>query len=116
VVATVFFIDTAVNIFSYLETIWNVLVDGGVWINCGPLLWHWENKEVNLKVAGEEAQGMELTVDEVLKVAESVGFKVERRERSERGEYIGSGPESMLSWVYGCEFWVAVKEPLHSGV
>ncbi|VDK83915.1 unnamed protein product, partial [Dibothriocephalus latus] len=32
-VATVFFIDTAHNILDYLETIWNVLVPEGYWIN-----------------------------------------------------------------------------------
>jgi carnosine N-methyltransferase len=108
-VATVFFIDTAVNIFSYLETIWNTLVDGGVWINCGPLLWHWENREADLKAAGEEAQGLELTVEEVLEVAKTVGFRIEKRTRGRKAEYIGTGDDSMLSWVYESEFWVAIK-------
>lgn len=110
VVATVFFIDTAVNIFSYLETIWNALADGGVWINYGPLLWHWESREVDLKAAGEVAQGMELTVEEVLEVAKTVGFRLEKRERGQKGEYIGSGEDSMLSWVYEGEFWVMIKD------
>lgn len=43
-VATVFFIDTASNILSYLETIANVLKTGGMWVNLGPLLWHWEGR------------------------------------------------------------------------
>lgn len=111
VVATVFFIDTAVNIFSYVETIWHTLTDGGAWINYGPLLWHWENREADLKAAGEVAQGLELTLDEVLEVAQSVGFRLEKREKGSRGEYIGSGEGSMLSWVYESEFWVAVKVP-----
>ncbi|KAI5807247.1 N2227-like protein [Pyronema omphalodes] len=98
VVATVFFIDTAVNIFSYLETIWKCLCDGGVWINYGPLLWHWENREADLKLAGEEAQGMELTADEVVK-------------KGQKGEYIGAGEDSMLKWVYEGEFWVMTKVP-----
>ena len=111
VVATVFFIDTAVNIFSYLETIYSVLVDGGVWINFGPLLWHWENREADLKAADEDAQGVELTVDEVLEVAKTIGFKLEKREKGRSGEYIGNGEDAMLKWVYECEFWVAVKIP-----
>lgn len=41
-VATVFFVDTAPNLLRYVETIWNCLVPGGVWVNVGPLLWHWE--------------------------------------------------------------------------
>ncbi|KAK6352898.1 hypothetical protein TWF696_004897 [Orbilia brochopaga] len=53
-VATCFFIDTARNLLQYLETIRNVLVDGGLWINNGPLLWHWEGADATEKnEAGE---------------------------------------------------------------
>jgi carnosine N-methyltransferase len=43
VVATVFFLDTAPNIIRYLETIRNCLKPGGILVNAGPLLWHFEN-------------------------------------------------------------------------
>lgn len=36
-VATCFFIDTAHNVLDYIETIWNILKPGGVWINLGKL-------------------------------------------------------------------------------
>ncbi|KAI9887489.1 MAG: hypothetical protein M1823_000668 [Watsoniomyces obsoletus] len=39
-VCTVFFIDTAPNLLRYVETIRNCLKHGGLWINVGPLLWH----------------------------------------------------------------------------
>ncbi|CAN1256149.1 Carnosine N-methyltransferase [Linum perenne] len=39
-VVTCFFIDTAHNIVEYIETISKILKDGGVWINLGPLLYH----------------------------------------------------------------------------
>lgn len=42
-VATVFFVDTAPNIIAYIETVKNCLKKGGIWINLGPLLWHFEN-------------------------------------------------------------------------
>jgi len=42
-VATVFFLDTAPNLIRYLETIRNCLKSGGLLINIGPLLWHFEN-------------------------------------------------------------------------
>ena len=42
-VATVFFLDTAPNIVRYIETIRNCLRTGGLLINVGPLLWHFEN-------------------------------------------------------------------------
>ena len=34
-IATVFFIDTAHNIISYIETIYNTLKPGGIWVNLG---------------------------------------------------------------------------------
>lgn len=42
-VATVFFLDTAPNIIRYIEVIRNCLRTGGLLINVGPLLWHFEN-------------------------------------------------------------------------
>jgi carnosine N-methyltransferase len=42
-VATVFFLDTAPNVIRYLETIDNCLRPGGILVNFGPLLWHFEN-------------------------------------------------------------------------
>lgn len=104
VVATCFFIDTAVNIISYLETIWNVLSPGGVWINYGPLLWHYEEHP---PPPGEQA-GVELTLEELLKLVEMCGFKVVERRRGEKAGYI-ENTESMLRHEYEGEFWVAEK-------
>jgi carnosine N-methyltransferase len=42
-VATVFFLDTAPNIIRYIEAIKNCLRPGGILVNVGPLLWHFEN-------------------------------------------------------------------------
>lgn len=42
-IACVFFLDTAPNVIRYLETIHNCLRPGGVIVNFGPLLWHFEN-------------------------------------------------------------------------
>ena len=39
-IVTCFFIDTARNCLQYLELIERLLKPGGVWINCGPLYWH----------------------------------------------------------------------------
>ena len=104
-VATVFFVDTAWNFVDYVETIRNVLVDGGVWVNFGPLLWHWEGRDV----PEGETKGVELTLEECLVIVEKCGFVVERRETGGKGEYVGSGGRSMLDWVYQGELWVARK-------
>ncbi len=42
-VATVFFLDTAPNVIRYIEAIKNCLRPGGILVNMGPLLWHFEN-------------------------------------------------------------------------
>jgi hypothetical protein len=41
-VATCFFIDTAPVAMEYIEVIKHVLRPGGVWVNCGPLSFHWQ--------------------------------------------------------------------------
>jgi carnosine N-methyltransferase len=40
-VVTCFFVDTAPVVMEYIETIQHCLKPGGVWINLGPLLYHW---------------------------------------------------------------------------
>ncbi|KAK0619035.1 N2227-like protein-domain-containing protein [Immersiella caudata] len=61
VVITHFFIDTARNLMSYLDTIHRVLKKGGYWINFGPLLYG-------------SAPFVQLSLEEVLVVAEAMGF------------------------------------------
>jgi carnosine N-methyltransferase len=51
-VATVFFIDTAPNIINYIETVRNCLKTGGIWINLGPLLWHFEGNAPGVHTNG----------------------------------------------------------------
>ncbi|KAI1624073.1 N2227-like protein [Exophiala viscosa] len=43
-VISVFFIDTAPNLFRYIETVRNCLKPNGTWINIGPLLWHFDDR------------------------------------------------------------------------
>lgn len=62
---TCFFIDTAHNIVQYLETLWTVLRPGGLWVNIGPLLYHY---------ADSEEDSIELPWDMVKVVAAKVGF------------------------------------------
>jgi len=126
-------------VIAYVETIYRVLRKGGVWINLGPLLWHWEGREVPKRsaaggsgdgVSGIEGTGsMELTLEEVLGVVEACGFRIEKRglaqeggggegdgtkgrEKGEVGE-VRTGyiqdERSMLNYEYRAQFWVAVK-------
>ncbi|KAF9576739.1 hypothetical protein EC968_005512 [Mortierella alpina] len=98
-VVTCFFIDTAKNIVDYLETIHKVLKTGGVWINAGPLLWHFENTAKEISI--------ELSLEEVLELARSIGFRIETQGTS-KSTYMAN-PHGMLKYVYECATWTAVK-------
>ena len=43
-VVSAYFIDTAPNLIRYIETIRHCLRPGGVWVNVGPLLWHFDGR------------------------------------------------------------------------
>ncbi|KAM7201854.1 methyltransferase family [Rhypophila sp. PSN 637] len=115
-VASVFFLDTAPNLIRYLETIHHCLKPGGLLINNGPLLWHFENNAPGSRDADGETDttgiadpgSFELTDDEVMALVEQVGFVIERREMDCYAPYIHD-TESMLSTTYRSSFWVARK-------
>jgi carnosine N-methyltransferase len=67
-VVSCFFLDTAKNVVQYIRTFHALLKPGGVWINHGPLLYHFE---------GSSEVSIELSFEEVVDVAEKIGFKME---------------------------------------
>ncbi|PIL29128.1 hypothetical protein GSI_09176 [Ganoderma sinense ZZ0214-1] len=99
-VLTCFFIDTAKNIVNYLRIIHRILAPGGVWINLGPLLWHWEGNTTN-------DPSVELTLDEVKSLARKIGFEISN-ERTIDTTYTNNA-QSMLGYVYHAAFWTATK-------
>ncbi|PBP24380.1 methyltransferase family [Diplocarpon rosae] len=103
-VATVFFLDTAPNVIRYIETIKNCLRQGGILVNFGPLLWHFENNVPRIADPG----AVELTDNEVVAIVEKLGFNVEYRESGTFAPYI-QDIESMLENTYKASFWVARK-------
>ncbi|KAL4901117.1 hypothetical protein BDW74DRAFT_187968 [Aspergillus multicolor] len=70
IIVTLFFIDTARNLMSYLETIHRLLKPGGTWINLGPLLYG-------------TGPWLQLSVDEILVLSEAIGFDFEVQSESE---------------------------------
>lgn len=98
-VCTCFFIDTAKNIVEYIEVISNILKPGGLWINLGPLLYHFADTN--------DALSVELTYEEVMHVARQYGFDIQ-------GETVYKCPytandRAMMQVVYSSAFFVAVK-------
>lgn len=121
-VATCFFIDTAPNLIAYIETVKYCLKSGGVWINLGPLLWHFESgPSPGSKTSGREkstgsnqgigeAGSFELADEEVVRLLEHFGFDIVEHEATgvETG-YI-QDPRSMLQNIYKPSFWMARKK------
>ncbi|KAF8173243.1 N2227-domain-containing protein [Mycena galopus ATCC 62051] len=99
-ILTCFFIDTAKNIVNYLRIIYNSLSRGGVWVNMGPLLWHWENNTTN-------DPSIELSLEEVKNLARAIGFHISN-ERTIDTTYT-SNAQGMLGYVYHAAFWTATK-------
>jgi len=126
-VATVFFIDTAPNPIAYIETVRDCLKSGGIWINLGPLLWHFDGSsgakntddyEATSKhglAGGDDALGIgdpgsvELTDEEVVKLVEHFGFSIERHETDTISAGYIQDPKSMLVNTYKPSFWIARK-------
>ena len=71
-VSTCFFIDTAHNLMEYLQTINNVLKVGGLWVNIGPLHWHYSEQPNEVQV--------QLSLEEVCHIIPQFGFEFRRQE------------------------------------
>lgn len=114
VVVTLFFIDTARSIVDYLDKIHAALQPGGVWINLGPLLYG-------------TSPWVELSLDEVLAIAENIGFELVPTEEKwgadtfadmeawrgkVRGAFAGYSwdQDSLSRNAYSAQFWVATKK------
>ncbi|CAN0907891.1 Carnosine N-methyltransferase [Linum grandiflorum] len=101
-VVTCFFIDTAHNIVEYIETISKILKDGGVWINFGPLLYHFADM-----YGQEDEMSIELSLEDVKRVALQFGFEFEKEKTIETTYTVN--PRSMMQNHYLAAFWTARK-------
>ncbi|TFY59989.1 hypothetical protein EVG20_g7589 [Dentipellis fragilis] len=99
-ILTCFFIDTAKNIVNYLRIMHKILAPGGVWINLGPLLWHFENNSSN-------DPSIELDLEEVKALARQIGFDI-KEERTIDTTYVNH-KDGLLGYVYHAAFWTATK-------
>lgn len=63
VIITYFFLDTARNLLSYLDTVFRLLRPGGHWLNLGPLLYG-------------TGPWVQLSLDEIVRVTEDMGFEL----------------------------------------
>ena len=90
-----FFIDTAPNIFDYMEVIHRILKPGGLLISIGPLQFHWAED------FGDDerySRSIEMSYDEIKHVIQSYGFEFLHEER--RKCSYARNPESMQQSSY----------------
>lgn len=126
-VASVFFLDTAPNLIRYLEVILHCLRPGGILVNIGPLLWHFENNAPGNHGHDDDGDGqheqsnssgiadpgsVELSDDEVIALLKKLGFVVEFRQTGLDAPYI-QDRESLLQTTYKASSWVA-RKPLNT--
>lgn len=97
-VLTCFFLDTAKNIILYIRTIANILREGGLWANFGPLLYHYAETPHEMSI--------ELSWEEVLPILERY-FTVVHQEW--RDAYYTTNSFSMMQVQYHSIYFVATR-------
>jgi len=98
-VVTCFFLDTANNIIQFVEIIHQILKPGGIWLNLGPLLYHYSDML--------HEQSIELSQDELIDIVNKVGFTVEKY--SWHNTLYAGNPLSMMHVTYKAAFFAAKK-------
>lgn len=120
-VVTCFFLDTAPVVLEYIEVLYRILKPGGLWINLGPLLYHWQSAgggaggDDGADDAADDRydRSVELSLEEVMHAVRGVGFDVVL-ERTVRTTYTANAL-SMMHVVYDAALFVAYKRPEGAG-
>ncbi|XP_077562060.1 carnosine N-methyltransferase [Haemaphysalis longicornis] len=99
-VATCFFLDTAPNVVLYIETIAKCLRPGGLWINLGPLLYHYAD------LPNEDS--IEPSYEDVRHIILTMGFVFLKEETGLPTPYT-QNPRSMMRYEYRSVFFVCQK-------
>ena len=108
-ILTCFFIDTAMNLPTLLRVFHHCLRDGGIWINLGPLMWHWsEGGSQMADLCEEEKMSVELSLESVLAVAEASGFK-RLMHQMVPAQFVRNSL-SMQQNVFSCSFFSMQKQ------
>jgi len=99
-IATCFFIDCANNIVAFIETIYKILKPGGIWINLGPLLYHYSNVF--------DQNSIEPSYQVIKEVIKGIGFLFEKEILNVPTKY-AQNPQSMLQYEYKSVYFVCRK-------
>lgn len=99
-IATCFFIDCANNIVAFIETIYKILKPGGIWVNLGPLLYHYSNVF--------DQNSIEPSYQVIKEVIKGIGFRFEKEILNVPTKY-AQNPQSMLQYEYKSVYFVCRK-------
>jgi hypothetical protein len=104
-IVTCFFLDCeSVDLTELAQTCKRLLSPGGVWINCGPLNYHYGGSE---KPVTRLNPKRELSLAEVKSTISSVGFTLSD-ESEITSTYLGNA-KTMMDTLYKCQFFSAVR-------
>lgn len=99
-VASCFFIDCANNIIEFLEIIFRILRPGGIFVNLGPLLYHFCDVSNELSI--------EPSYEDLHEIIENIGFKFLKENTKVKSNY-SQNPSSMSKTEYESIFFVVQK-------
>ncbi|KAF4718681.1 hypothetical protein FOZ63_031334 [Perkinsus olseni] len=95
-VASIFFIDTAKNVVQYIRVLAHCIKPGGVFINIGPLLWHFAENKDDISI--------ELSWQDVRPLLE-VYFDIVEEKRLDAN--YAANLDSLSESLFHCVFYVA---------
>ena len=98
-IVTCFFIDTAHNILDYMHTFNKLLKVGGLWVNIGPLHWHYSEQPNEVQV--------QISLEELEQLVPKFGFSFRKKEMRQTS-YTGR-LNCLLHMHYESVFFSAVK-------
>ena len=87
-----------------LQVLAGLLRVGGVWVNLGPLLYHFADA---FTADGREEMSVEVSLEDVKRVAVAHGFELEREDMVQA--MYTANPQSMMHTEYTCALWTMVK-------
>ena len=99
-IITSFFLDTANNIIEFIEIIYNILKKDGIWINVGPLLYHFHEIQNEISI--------ELSWEELRKIIAKLGFEIQNENIID--STYSSVEERLKTTIYSCIFFTAIKK------
>ena len=119
-VASCFFLDTAPIVVEYLQTIHNMLRDGGLLINFGPLLWHFSSSSMRPGETQESykhrlssldpryLESIDMSYEDMKHVLDHVGFDIVEESAGHKAYYTANR-HSLKKNEYDCVYFVAKK-------